>query len=119
MSAPKSPAGRYPARVMLAHIALAGDLPVPVHVSLYDDLGLMGLTLATVADGLAWAKYLGADQAESYVRNGRRYLDQQGVITWHGWTLNLNAAEPTTCADQLDPDTAAHLAALIANPQAV
>jgi len=82
-------------RVMVALIALAGELPVPGSITFYADAGILALSFDAVADGLAWSGFLGG-QAAPYVRNGTRYLGDQGVLLWRGWSVLLHASEAST-----------------------
>lgn len=94
-------------RALLAAIALAVDLPLPININFYDDMVVMGFR--TVSDGLAWATHIGAE-AKPYINtDGNRYLGA-ALGGWHGWPVSLNAHDEP--ADPLPADETAALTAL-------
>jgi hypothetical protein len=95
-------------RVMLALIALATDLPVPGRIGFIDDI--LAMSFDRLVDGQAWSAHLGG-KTETCAHKGQRYLNE-GMINWHGWSVQLNAHEPALTGGQLDADTTARLAAL-------
>ena len=109
--------GRKPRRVMLALVALAVDLPVPTTVAFGGtEHDIFCLGFERVADGVAWAAYLGKP-ATPYVKDELRYLGHRSVTRWHGWLVQLNAAEPVEHDGELEPDTIEELRG-IAGPAA-
>lgn len=102
-------------RVILAQIALATGLPIPKRIYFYDDPSILGLDLATLADGIAWSQHLGGDTT-TYVNSndGRCYLyGGGGSITWHGWTVQLHASDPPATTKPLVEDITARLSDLV------
>ncbi len=68
---------------------------------------MLALTCDRLADGQAWASYLGAP-TDSRITNGVRYL-KTGQLTWGGWDLHLHASEPVTVDRPLDQATTGQL----------
>jgi hypothetical protein len=90
---------QYEPRAMLALIALT-DLPMPTRISFHPDGEILGLSFERLAAGIAWSSFLGG-RTDTYENpDGRRYLDE-GLITWHGWDVQLHAYEPID-ADPVD-----------------
>lgn len=102
-------ADRKSPRALLAAIVLA-PAPVPQGIDIRDD-GKLFLTMATFADGLAWAAHLGAPDTSTYDNpNGHTYFTDCRVPDWHGWPVTIWASRPTDApAVELD---AADLAAV-------
>src|SRR5262249_5260716 len=94
-------------RAMLALITLAA-LPVPNAVRFYPDNNILSLNLDCVADGQAWSRHLGG-KTDSYLNtDGRAYLDE-GVITWHGWSVHQQARAAAAADVAFDADATARL----------
>jgi hypothetical protein len=97
-----SSAERKTPRQMLALITLATDLPLPKEIRFRSDR--ISLDLVTIADGVAWCRYLGFnDETRLNPLDGYRYLTY-GLGHWHGWGVSLHASEiadrqPETIAD--------------------
>src|SRR6266700_8072018 len=108
MSTESTPQRREP-RAMLALIALATDLPLPTRINFND--GILGLGFDTIAEGLPWLAFFNQPQ-ETYVYQGRRYLKDRQINEWHGWHVQLAAAEPATPDTGLDTDTGDRLTEL-------
>jgi hypothetical protein len=103
-------ADRKSPRALLAAIVLA-PAPVPQCIDIRDDGQSLFLTMATFADGLAWAAHLGAPNASTYDNpNGHTYFTDCRVPDWHGWRVTIWASRPTDApAVELD---AAEMAAV-------
>jgi hypothetical protein len=103
-------ADRKSPRALLAAIVLA-PVPIPGTIDMRDHDGQLFLTMATFADGLAWAAHLGAPDVSTYDNpNGHTYFTDCRVPDWHGWRVTVWASKPTDApAVELD---AADLAAV-------
>lgn len=114
MTQPTRPrGGRSTRRQILATVALT-DLPAPHVVTFDDDHHILSLSLDTIADGTAWAKLLGGRVKGAAEHSGQRWLRTDGIIVWHGWTVQLTAHEPVEPATEpLDDATVGQLAALV------
>src|SRR6266571_5133804 len=108
MSTESTPQRREP-RAMLALIALATDLPLPTRINFND--GILGLGFDSITEGLPWLAFFGQPQ-ESYVYQGRRYLKDREINQWHGWHVQLAAAEPAVPDAGLDAETTEQLRGL-------
>jgi len=104
---------QYEPRAMLALIALT-ELPLPKTVAFHPNGKILSLTFERLAPGQAWSAHLGG-QTETYDnRDGHRYLNE-GLIKWHGWTVQLHASEPIDSEpvdSPLSPDVTARLTAV-------
>jgi hypothetical protein len=107
-----------PVREMAALVVLACDLPMPVRISFQGTgtgeagTSIMSMSLRTVAEGQAWSRHLGG-RTDTYVSagTGRTWLDE-GLIKWHGWSVQLHASDDLNPGQSLDPATAAGLEAI-------
>ncbi len=99
-------------RAMLALIALATNLPVPKRISFHPSGVILSLDFDGVTDRQAWSAHLGGS-TDTYVNrhNGRRYVDE-GVIDWHGWSVQIHASDERSPDTPLDADATATLMAL-------
>jgi hypothetical protein len=86
-------------RGILAAIALTDNLPMPKEVTFYEHRDGLNLSFDTVEQGAAWCRFLGYEN-QPYIHEGRRYVGQYGVITWHGWQVGINASEPAPDVDE-------------------
>lgn len=102
--------GRTEPRAMLARIALA-DLPMPKHIHFYASSSILSLDLESVTDGQAWSRHLGGETGTYVNKDGRTYLSE-GVIRWHGWSVQLHASDDRAPDVVLDDTTTAKLLAL-------
>lgn len=87
-----SSARRADHRSMLALIALAEGLPAPQRIDFHPNGKILSLTFEHLAGGIAWSAYLGG-RTDTREHDGRRWLDE-GVIDWHGWSMQLHASSP-------------------------
>jgi hypothetical protein len=105
-----------PVREMVALVVLACHLPMPVRITFQgkgtgeSGISILSLSFRSVAEGQAWSRHLGG-RADTRVcaDTGRTWLDE-GVITWHGWHVQLHASDDPVRGQPLDPTTAADLA---------
>lgn len=96
-------------RALFARIILATEVPTPQEISVFAP-NCVSIRLACLADGLAWAEYLGAERVGQRVRNDRRILHYLSLPKQGGWHVSLEAADPTQVDDgHLDEDTKAAL----------
>jgi hypothetical protein len=82
---------RASTRTMLAHVALAADLPMPRDVYFHEDSLTLGFDLLSSAS--AWCKFLGGKEQAPGEKNGNRYFRDDLSIRWHGWQIYLTASE--------------------------
>lgn len=103
---PKTP------RALLAAIVLTG-WPIPTGIQLSAG-NRASLAFGTIADGLEWARFLGAkpaaeDGETTYINeNGKRYILVH-PIEWNGWRVHLWACGPDVVPDGLSDDERAAL----------
>jgi hypothetical protein len=106
-----------PVREMVALVVLANHLPMPVRITFQgkgtgeSGISILSLSFRSVADGQAWSRHLGG-RADTHVNDdGRIYLDE-GLITWHGWHVQLHASDDPVSGEPLAPAVAAELVAI-------
>ena len=108
-----------PIREMLALVVLAEHLPMPRQISFQgwgtgeDGRSIMCMSFPTVAQAQAWSRHLGGRTDTHVSASGRVYLDE-GVIRWHGWSVQLHASDdPPLAGNPLDPAMTASVAAVV------
>jgi hypothetical protein len=106
-----------PVREMVALVVLANHLPMPIRITFQGNgtgesgISILSLSFRTVADGQAWSRHLGGRTDTRVNDDGRIYLDE-GLITWHGWHVQLHASDDPVPGEPLAPAIAAELAAI-------
>lgn len=86
-----------PVREMLVLIVAAAQLPTPTQISFQGagvgDLGrsILALRFRSIAEGQAWSRYLGGRTTTRPSATGGHVWLDEGVIRWHGWSVQLHA----------------------------
>jgi hypothetical protein len=112
-------ARRVSTRAMLAHVALAPDLPMPKDIYFYD--GTMHLGFELLSSASAWCEFLGGTEEAPGVHKGNRYFRHDYKTKWHGWQIDLSAREPVKtvrAVPALPGNLTSDLSSLVSSDQA-
>jgi hypothetical protein len=106
-----------PVREMVALVVLvAADLPMPVRITFQGKgtgepgTSIMVLSFRSIAEGQAWSRHLGGRTDTHLSADGRRVWLDEGLIKWHGWSVQLHASDDVPATQPLDRTMAAELA---------